>query len=235
MSKSEFDFGAMFADLQRLQAEEASRRGFADIDAMVAHDQAEEVRRRSAEVAKASKQHRASVVAALRGRLTEQAEAAIVDQTLADTQALAAVREWLAGRKPVLILSGGTGCGKTVAAAWALATREGPFQAIRAVRLGSAWERWSSDREDGVEALRLWVDTMLVDDLGQEPIEDRRVVPAVEELFDSRQSPRTRTIVTTNLSPAQMRERYSERVLSRWAQGAMVVHVKGTDLRRGAR
>jgi DNA replication protein DnaC len=226
----------MLARIQAEQLDAARERGFDSVDAMVAHDEAEEQRRRNAESDRASREHRQRVVAAMSGRLTEQAEAAIVAGTgLADTVALTTVREWLAGVKPVLILSGGVGSGKSVAATWALASREGTFQAIRAVRLGSAWERWSSDREDGVEALRLGVSMMLIDDLGQEPIEDRRTIPAIEEVFDSRQTTRQRTICTTNLSRDQMRERYSDRVISRLAQNAMVVVVKGIDLRRGGR
>lgn len=233
---SGFDFGSMFARIQSAQAEQARERGFDSVDAMIAHDDAEEKRARLGERAAASREHRAAVCAAMSGRLRPETEAAIIaGEGLADTPALSAVREWLAGDRPVLILSGGTGAGKTVAAAWALAAREGAFQALRAVRLGSAFERWSSDREDGVEALRLKVSTMLVDDLGQEPIEDRRVIPAIEELFDARQTPRLRTLITTNLSRDQIRQRYSERVISRLAQNAKVVQVSGTDLRRGGR
>jgi DNA replication protein DnaC len=229
-------FTTMLARIQAEQLEAARERGFDSVDSMVAYDEAEEQRRRNSETERISRDHRKRVIGAMSGRLTEQAERAIITgDGLAETAALLTVREWLAGVKPVLILGGGVGIGKSVAAAWALASREGTFQALRAVRLGSAWERWSSDREDGVEALRLWVDTMLIDDLGQEPIEDRRTIPAIEEVFDSRQTSRQRTICTTNLSREQMRERYSDRVISRLAQNAMVVFVKGTDLRRGQR
>ena len=44
------------------------------------------------------------------------AEALLAGDGLADTIAHSTVREWLATTKPVLVLSGGTGTGKTVAA-----------------------------------------------------------------------------------------------------------------------
>jgi DNA replication protein DnaC len=81
-------------------------------------------------------------------------------------------------------------------------------------------------------ALDLGADLLVVDDLGQEPIEDRRAMPAIEEVLDSRQSERTRTLITTNLDADAIRDRYSERIRSRLAQNAKLFAVPGDDRRR---
>jgi DNA replication protein DnaC len=233
---SVFDFDSMLASIQRANERRARERGFATVDAMLEAEDAVTRATQAEEAARKAAAHRRTVVAAFGGRLrSDVAEALVDDVGLAETPALRAVREWLASSAPVLVLSGGTGTGKTVAAAWALGSRVGAFQVLRATRLGAAFERWQTDREDNVEPLRLSVPTLLVDDLGTEPIEDRRTVSAIDEVFDARQS-HVRTVVTTNLTREQIRARYSDRVLSRLAQNARVIDLdQKNDLRRRTR
>jgi DNA replication protein DnaC len=83
--------------------------------------------------------------------------------------------------------------------------------------------------------LRLGVPLLVVDDLGLEPLDDRRAAVAVEELFHARQSEDVRTIVTTNLTPDEARRRYSERVFSRLAQSGRWWNLSGDDIRRRRR
>lgn len=230
------DFDRMLRSIQAANERKATERGFASVEAMIEADDAEEKRARLVERERQARAHREHVVAAFGGRLRPSiAEALVEGHGLGDTSAVQAARAWLRGSRPVLVLSGGTGTGKTVAAAWSLCERPSAFQVLRAVRVGAAFERWQNDREEGVDALRLYVPTLLLDDLGQESLDDRRVEPAIEEIFDARQSPRLRTIVTTNLSTEAMRSRYSDRVISRLAQNATVIRVDGADLRRVSR
>jgi DNA replication protein DnaC len=85
---------------------------------------------------------------------------AIVFDTLAETPWLEAVREWHAGSKSVLVLSGSVGSGKTVAACWAMAGDNGLF--VSAANLArivgdfdrTEWRRFASCR------------LLVVDDLG---------------------------------------------------------------------
>ncbi len=229
---SGFDARRMMADLERMALDGARSRGFETVEAMLEHDRIAEARRAEAEVLADAARHRRAVVSSLLGRLRPDVAEALLVGKLRETDAVRTVRAWLATDKPTLVLSGGTGAGKTVAAALALCERIGSFQVLRAPRLGAAFERWQSDREDGAEALRVNVATLLVDDLGLEPLDDRRVPLALEEIFDARQTASRRTVVTTNLSRDAMRARYSDRVLSRLAQNAAVVPVDGDDMRR---
>lgn len=230
---SGFDFLSMLAAIQRANEQRARERGFATVDEMLAADDAVTLATQAEEAARVAETHRRAVVAAFGGRLRGDVSAALVSGSgLGETPALRAARQWVDASAPVLVLSGGTGTGKTVAAAWALCSRVASFQVLRATRLGAAFERWQSDREDGTDPLRLGVSTMLVDDLGTESTDDRRTVLALDEVFDARQS-RVRTVVTTNLTREQMRARYSDRVISRLAQNARVIDLnQTTDMRR---
>lgn len=153
------------------------------------------------------------------------------DAALISTKAWEAVCKWKDSDKPILVLCGGTGSGKTVAVArYAIDKRY--FQSLRAIRIGAHYEQWTSDRESKIEALDLRASLLIIDDLGQEAQEDRRSFAALEEIVDSRQSMKTRTIFTTNLTPEQIKARYPERMLSRLAQCAMVVSIPANDMRR---
>lgn len=176
---------------------------------------------------------RLSGAAHFRGRMPDDLLEAIVRDrtTVLDTKAWEAVCKWKTSDRPILVLCGGTGSGKTVAVA-RHAIDEGAFQSLRAIRVGAHYEQWTSDRDSKVEPLNLRTRLLIIDDLGQEAQEDRRSFAALEEIVDSRQSMKTRTIFTTNLTPEQIKARYPERMLSRLAQCAMVVSIPANDMRR---
>ena len=216
----------------------AREAGFDSLDAYEAHQA--EVERKAQEAAKAQEleRHRRRLLAQVRGQLTKPIEAAMASGgPLEATQALRGTQEWLSTPRPFLVLSGGTGTGKTVAAVWAMVTRFSDSQFVRAARIGPHYERWSSDREDKIEPLDIDAGLLIVDDLGMESLEDRRSMLALEAIANDRQIPERRTIFTTNLDLDGIRHRYGHdsRFISRLTQGATVVTLSGSDMRRRQR
>jgi DNA replication protein DnaC len=153
---------------------------------------------------------------------------AIVFDTLAETPWLEAVREWHAGSKSVLVLSGSVGSGKTVAACWAMAGDNGLF--VSAANLArivgdfdrTEWRRFASCR------------LLVVDDLGDE-LQAERLSAALKQIISERGAHGGRTVLTTNETPKQLKARYpDEKLWSRIAQSCDVVVRSGGDMRRGA-
>jgi hypothetical protein len=151
------------------------------------------------------------------------------DELLA-TPALEHARAFLAQReRPVLVLLGGTGTGKTTAAAWvareAGGARPGMLPATTMERRG---------RYDGDYSA--WVDdrTMVaLDDLGVEPIDGKGYFAAlVDELVDAAYRNRRRLVITTNIDTATMRDRLGDRAASRMVEVAMLAQCGAVDLRR---
>lgn len=214
----------LLASIESAHIARAHERGFASWEDMDAADAESDASTSTNRVEKA--------LEPIRNRLTPAVYAALIDDTLDETRAIGSTRRWLESDRPVLILSGGTGVGKTVAAAHAMA-RAVRSQFVRAVQVGAHWERWSSDRESNIAPLDLAVPLLVIDDLGQESLEDRRTICALEEIFDARKTPRTRTIVTTNLDKKGIESRYrSERINSRLSECATIAMLQGDDMRR---
>jgi DNA replication protein DnaC len=225
-------FHEAMAEIERADEREAARLGFATVQelraARSAEREAAEAQRKEGE----RRNHVRAVLAHVGSRVTDDvARALFLGGELDDTPAHLAVTDWLESQKPALVLSGGTGTGKTVAAVRAM-VRYGSYQFVRAIRVGAHFERWASDREDGVDPLRLGCSFLVLDDLGQEAESDRRAAQAVEEILDHRQRENTRTLITTNLTPDAIKARYSDRVVSRLRQNATVKAVNTTDMRR---
>ncbi len=74
---------------------------------------------------------------------------------------------------------------------------------------------------------------LLIDDLGTEPMLRNVTVEYLFTLLNERCARRAHTVVATNLSPAQIRERYGERVSSRLLDSARcaAIAMRGKDLR----
>lgn len=164
--------------------------------------------------------------------ITDEDRAAIVADALEDTHALRLVRRWLEARpSPWLVLLGGTGTGKTVAAAWAIAHAHGAY--ISATQLRALMTRAVWDGDDLPDAARSRL--LVLDDLGAEKETDpEKFQAALFELLNRRQSERTRTIITSNLSRSRLadRTRYGDRVVDRINHLAHVVELSGATLRR---
>jgi DNA replication protein DnaC len=121
---------------------------------------------------------------------------------LDDSGALQAARAFKASRKTFLVLAGGVGPGKTVAAAWAAEDRRGMFvKAIDLTRTGTYnEERWEELRS---------APFLAIDDLGTEPRDDKGWAAAnFEALLDHRYDWELPTVMTTNLPFDAFRARY---------------------------
>lgn len=156
------------------------------------------------------------------------------------TDAVKAVREFLANdSRTLLVLAGGTGCGKTVAACVGLDEylllegwsyrRAGRFvKAIDLVRAGTF------DREfwDGYAATPM----LVVDDLGTEPLDEKGWALAnLAALIDKRYDACRKTILTTNLDVAKFKARYCAadggRLIDRLREAGAFVEFDGASLR----
>ena len=85
---------------------------------------------------------------------------------------------------------------------------------------------------DGFAAL-LETPFLLVDDLGTEPMMRNITVEYLFLLINERMEAGLSTMATTNLTPAQIQERYGERVCSRLFDraSALTIKLEGKDLR----
>lgn len=154
-----------------------------------------------------------------------------LDKTaLVPTKAMTAVSGWLAGdRKPVLVLAGGVGAGKTVAASWAFLKRGGVWCPAR--DLAARYRPFQSDREDGIRRFNIRSHFLVLDDLGTEQDRDKRIFEAVEAIADMRDDKDMKTLITTNLPKQQLREIYGDRFTDRLNACAMYVSVGSESLR----
>ena len=142
----------------------------------------------------------------------------------------------------ILVLCGGMGTGKTVAAAWWLSHVRGKAVTIHeAVRTYSAWKRASAGRvleeaRDALERLAR-IDCLLLDELGQESDSDAEGAREVLHwIVDRRQSKRRRTLILTNLSTRDLGDRfvrgvYDARTADRLRTVGQVVQVAGASMR----
>lgn len=140
------------------------------------------------------------------------------------TIAKAAVESWQASGGVMLVLSGGPGVGKTIAASWALWRKAGMF-----VRAGSLVDR-SPDREAVMRAA-LSVPLLVVDDLGTEYLDKNRwAVGEIETLLVRRFDEKRPTVITCNLPPEELGARYGGRVADRIGAGQFSL-IPGRSLR----
>lgn len=164
-------------------------------------------------------------------------EAIVRGQPLSrQTRCLRAVQGWLnrTDRVPVLILSGGVGCGKSVAAKWAVANGPSSRKYLMAEDVvgryaGGSFGDGAAEKER-VRRCQL----LVIDDLGTET-NHGRMAACLIDLLEYRQSGR-QTLITTNENMDALRAFYPDvRLFSRLDQSAMVVADDGPDLRRAPR
>lgn len=154
---------------------------------------------------------------------------------LEESPALQAVGPFVApAMKPtLLVLAGGVGTGKSVAAAWACAFNTGRFiKAIDLIRAGLF-------DDDEVLPPLIRAPLIAIDDLGMEPIDGKGYgYAALYDLLDRRYDAGRKTIVTTNLTMDQFRDRYGtgagERLWDRVREVGIWVDIPGASLRRRA-
>ena len=137
-----------------------------------------------------------------------------------------------------LLLTGEGGLGKTflLNCIFGRVTGRG-FSAVRvtAFRMFEAMRRQhvgNDENYDGFSAL-IEVPLLLIDDLGTEPMMRNITVEYLFTLLNERIAAKRHTVVATNLTPVQLKERYGERVASRLLDRGLcaAVQLKGKDLR----
>lgn len=124
------------------------------------------------------------------------------------TPALEAVGRFLGpkDKTPILVLAGGVGTGKTVAAAWGCAFHSGRMvKALDLVRIGLFAEGQDKATLRDLER----ADLAVIDDVGAEPQDTKGYAyAAFFEAFERRYDACAKTILTTNLTMDEFRARY---------------------------
>lgn len=174
-----------------------------------------------------------------------------------DTDAVRKARAFMDESNPrtLLVLSGGTGCGKTVAACVALdyATAYDPYLRQRLVTPGETRpaQRFNSPGRfvKAIDLVRagtfdgaFWesledASVLVIDDLGTEPLDEKGWALAnVAALLDGRYDSLRKTILTTNLPLTAFKARYCAadggRLYDRLRESGVYVELAGQSLRQ---
>lgn len=143
------------------------------------------------------------------------------------TTATKGVDAWLSGGKRWLVIGGGTGVGKSVAAAYALTRSPGTGTWLSASlfvkMLGGFDAQQACDR---VKHL----DVVVVDDFGTEHMSDF-AASVFHEVLAARHQNMNRTILTHNLKRDVLRQRLGSRLADRIVSDCVYVECAGESLR----
>lgn len=160
-----------------------------------------------------------------------------VGEGVSETEAITTVRRFLGSQRRLLVVSGGRGVGKTLAASWwAMQAHPAPPEVvctpgrfIDAPSL-SRWPRYDDDRMAQLECAR----ALVLDDLGLE-FDDKSgaFISLVDGLINARYAAMLPTLVTTNMRASDFRARYGERVADRIREVGSFVEIAGASLRGG--
>lgn len=149
-----------------------------------------------------------------------------------DFKAVDLVRRWMDARrkqpaawKPILVMLSQPGVGKTAASSWAAMRHNGDYTKTRT--LTAAHRAMFGDQAEHWQRL-MRSPLLVIDDLGREA--DEHGVVAVEDAIDERQG--RPTIITANMTKAQVLARYGTRVESRLAESGVIVWIDDDDHRR---
>lgn len=147
-----------------------------------------------------------------------------------ETDAVKVVREWLETEaQTFLVIAGGVGVGKTVAAAFACQERSGSrfVKAIDVARAG----QFNAEFWDEVNTASL----LALDDLGTEPLDEKGwALAGLHALFDSRYDDALPTVITTNLTFDAFMARYGQdggRLRDRLRECGRWVNLAGASMR----
>jgi DNA replication protein DnaC len=161
-----------------------------------------------------------------RWRLMHEDAKLLLSDQLNETDAIGFAREFLheaaQGHAKILILSGSTGVGKTIAAGWLMLTARPPAPQ------GAHGARWPTDRHPVIATaaeLARWgafgheeersqlarARVTVIDDLGMEDTRSRGFLPYLGELINERAGAPGYTVITTNLDiQGEMPARYAQ-------------------------
>lgn len=234
------DLEAILAKYQQDAADDAAARGMT-LEQVEAERAAESAAREQEQVRKDARAKKVRQLAPMRRHMTEAAFEAVVSNKLAQTAALAFVKRWLQAdkRPPICVLTGGTGSGKTIAAAWGVCRSYGA-EYVHARELGARYIPYSHDEARGIVPLDLGAPLLVLDDVGTErwsrdakaPADDR-FTEAFAMILETRQS--LDTIIITNKTQADFLAAYcgDPRDMSRMMGMAAFCKAGAEDLRRG--
>lgn len=138
-----------------------------------------------------------------------------------------------------LLLTGEGGLGKTflLNCVFERVTSRG-FSAVRvtAFRMFEAMRQQHVGNDEKYDGFSDLIDAklLLIDDLGTEPMMRNITIEYLFTLLNERVAAKRHTVIATNLTPAQLKERYGERVASRLLDRSLcaAVQLKGKDLRQ---
>ena len=156
----------------------------------------------------------------------------IYDQDPVKCVSLDAVQDFLGSDMTLLVLSGGVGTRKSGSACYGLVMRAGRY--VTADELSGLA---ASRDEDGIVSYRQVkkAGLLVVDDLGGEYVDDKGwFVRALNAVIDARYSSCLKTIMTTNLTAAQFKATYGERIADRIRESGKWWDIGGQSVRRTA-
>ena len=135
-----------------------------------------------------------------------------------------------------ILLSGKSGLGKTFlmrAMAARLIERGVNVLMVSAYTFLQIARRSYFDSEDGIKEL-MEVPVLMLDDVGSEPLMQNITVEQLFYLINERQTKNLSTVISTNLTMKEFRERYTERIASRLTdpRNCEVIILEGRDLRK---
>ena len=138
-----------------------------------------------------------------------------------------------------ILLTGNSGLGKTFlmhAMASRLIERDQNVLLINAYSFLQMARKRYFDGETGVQEL-MEVPVLMMDDLGSEPLMQNVTVEQLFHLINERQNRGLSTVISTNLTLQELRERYTERVASRLNNpgNCLVLTLAGKDLRKSGK
>lgn len=161
-------------------------------------------------------------------RLDPKARKAVLTGTVDETVPVKHVEAWLAGDERGLVLCGGVGSGKTVAAAVAL-TRV-PGACVQSRDLPQRLDPWGDEAGRYSKLDPMTKGLVVLDDLGTES-DSARWREAFEWFIDARVSA-GRTIITTNFKKSDIRPRYGDRIADRLNHIAVAKEIASGTMRR---
>ena len=135
-----------------------------------------------------------------------------------------------------VLISGGSGLGKTFllrSMANRLIEHDQNVLSVSAYTFLQLARKSFFEGDSGMKDLTD-VPVLMLDDLGSEPLMQNITVEQLFNLINERQSRGLSTVISTNLTLAELRERYTERVASRLnnPKNCLVLTLAGRDLRK---
>ncbi len=136
----------------------------------------------------------------------------------------------------LVVLSGGTGVGKThltkcMANEFLLEGKVVNF--VTSQKLSQDIKDIAKNLKEDTWRNYLSVNVLFIDDLGAESVYRDATLPLLQSLITERLQRQLQTIITTNLTPGEIEERYGARIFSRLydVRNSICIEIQGKDMR----